>query len=208
MERPERQTGGICEQSVLARRCCGCLTILMEIEMMNIGRKNKGCENVPYFGFEEGRSATEIAIALRLMAAAAKDWFGELGIIARSMGMCSRLSAMFLLEAWLWRWRKWTLHQCCRVQQRGNRLEADMTSSSENKSEWNTLWQINQTRRERDPTWQWGVSCKLQQERWNNEKVWVTMKINHGQNEECRVSPWSCADNCYVFAASRQEIRW
>ena len=85
MERPERQTGGICEQSVLAKRCCGCLTILMEIEMMNIGRKNKGCENVPYFGFEEGRSATEIAIALGLMAAAAKDWFGELGIIARSM---------------------------------------------------------------------------------------------------------------------------
>ena len=32
-----------CDQSVLAKRCCGCLTIMMEIEMINIGRKNKGC---------------------------------------------------------------------------------------------------------------------------------------------------------------------
>ena len=36
------QTSGTCVQSVLAKWYCGCLTILLEIEMRNIGKKNKG----------------------------------------------------------------------------------------------------------------------------------------------------------------------
>ena len=39
---------------------CGCLTILMETEMRKIGRKHKGWKHVHTFGFEEGRSATEL----------------------------------------------------------------------------------------------------------------------------------------------------
>ena len=35
--------------------------------MRNIGGKNKGWENAHTFGFEEGRSATEIATAIRQM---------------------------------------------------------------------------------------------------------------------------------------------
>ena len=73
-ERLEEQTRGICVQSVLAKWNCGCLTVLLEIEMRSSGQKDKGWECVHTFGFEEGRSATEIATALRLMAAAAHGW--------------------------------------------------------------------------------------------------------------------------------------
>ena len=55
IDRLECQTRGICVQSVLVKWYCGCLTILMEIEMRNTERKNKGWENVHTFGFEEGR---------------------------------------------------------------------------------------------------------------------------------------------------------
>ena len=60
-------------QSVLAKWYCGCLTILMEMEMKNVGRRDKAWENLHTFGFEEGRSATEIPSAIRLMAAAARE---------------------------------------------------------------------------------------------------------------------------------------
>ena len=44
-------------------------------------------------------------------------------------------------------------------------------------------------------------------EKWNNEKVGVKMRTNEGQREECRVSHMIFADNCYLFFASREEIR-
>ena len=42
--------------------------------MKNVGRRDKEWENLHTFGFEEGRSATEIPTAIRLMAAAAQEW--------------------------------------------------------------------------------------------------------------------------------------
>ena len=60
IEKLEGQTRGICVQSVLAKWYCGCLTILLEIEMREIERKDKSWEGVHTFGYEEGRSATEI----------------------------------------------------------------------------------------------------------------------------------------------------
>ena len=53
--------------------------------MRKIGMKNKSWENVHTFSFQEGRIATEIATAIRLMTATAQEWRGELGIIARSI---------------------------------------------------------------------------------------------------------------------------
>ena len=42
--------------------------------MKNVGRRDKVWENLHTFGFEEGRSATEIPTAISLMAAAAQEW--------------------------------------------------------------------------------------------------------------------------------------
>ena len=61
------------------------LLFLMEMEMRNVGRRDKGWENLHTFGFEEGRSATEIPTAIGLMAAAAQEWGADLGLIACSM---------------------------------------------------------------------------------------------------------------------------
>ena len=44
------------------------------------------------------------------------------------------------------------------------------------------------------------------QEQWDNEKMGVEMSTNGGQDSECRVSHMIFADNCYVFAASKEEI--
>ena len=85
IERLEEQTRGICVQSVLAKWYCGCLTILHEMELKNVEKRDKSWEEVHTFGFEEGRSATEFSTAIRLMAAAAKEWGPELGVITCSL---------------------------------------------------------------------------------------------------------------------------
>ena len=59
--------------------------ILLQIEMRSVERRDKSWANIHTFGFEEGRSATEISTAIRLMAAAAREWEPELGIIACSL---------------------------------------------------------------------------------------------------------------------------
>ena len=51
----------------------------------NVGRRDKEWKNLHTFGFEEGRSATEIPAAIRLMAAGAEEWGTDLGVIACSM---------------------------------------------------------------------------------------------------------------------------
>ena len=66
-------------QSVLTKWYCGCLTILLEMELRNVEKRDKSWRNIHTFGFEEGRSATEISTATRLMAAAAREWRPELG---------------------------------------------------------------------------------------------------------------------------------
>ena len=73
IDRLEGQTRGIFVQSVLAKCYCGCLTILLEMEWRNAEKRDKSWEEAHTFGFEEGRSATEISTAIRLMAAAARE---------------------------------------------------------------------------------------------------------------------------------------
>ena len=51
IDRLEGQTRGTRVQSVLAKWYCGCLTILLEIEMRNVGRRDKSWECVHTFGF-------------------------------------------------------------------------------------------------------------------------------------------------------------
>ena len=47
--------------------------------------RDKGSENLRNFGFGEGRSATEIPTAIKLMAAAAQEWRADLGFVACPM---------------------------------------------------------------------------------------------------------------------------
>ena len=51
-------------QSVLAKWYCGCLIILLDIKMRNMGRSDRSGKCVYIFGFEEGCSATEIFTAI------------------------------------------------------------------------------------------------------------------------------------------------
>ena len=55
------------------------------MELRNVGKKDKSWDEIHTFGFEEGRSATEISTAIRLMAAAAREWRPELGVITFSL---------------------------------------------------------------------------------------------------------------------------
>ena len=56
IDKLEGQTRGICVQSVLTKWYCGCLTVLLGMEMRSIGRRDKGWECIDTFGFEGGRS--------------------------------------------------------------------------------------------------------------------------------------------------------
>ena len=71
----------MCVQSVLAKWYCGCLSVLLDMELREVEKRDKRWENIHIFGFEESRSATEISTAIRLMAAAAREWGPELGFI-------------------------------------------------------------------------------------------------------------------------------
>ena len=57
----------------------------VSLEMKNVRRRDKLLENLHTFGFEEGRSATEIPTSIILKAAAAQEWWADLGFIACSM---------------------------------------------------------------------------------------------------------------------------
>ena len=85
IDRLEGQTRGICVQSVLAKWYCGCLAILLEMELRNVGEEDKSWDEIHIFGFEEGRSATEISTAIRLLGAAAREVGPELGVITCSL---------------------------------------------------------------------------------------------------------------------------
>ena len=49
--------------------------------------RDKTWEDIHILRFEEGRSATEISTAIRLMAAAAREWGPELGFITCSLNV-------------------------------------------------------------------------------------------------------------------------
>ena len=50
-----------------------------------MGKRDKRWEDIHIFGFEEGRGATEISTAIRLMAAAARQWGPQLGFLTCSL---------------------------------------------------------------------------------------------------------------------------
>ena len=54
IDRLERETRGICIQSVLAKWYCGCLTILLKMELSQGEKKNKNLDETNTYGFEEG----------------------------------------------------------------------------------------------------------------------------------------------------------
>ena len=75
----EGQTRGSCILSVLAKLYCGCLTIMLDIDMKNTQRN----DDLLVAGFtlsdsKRARSATEISMAICLLASAAHEW-GEGG---------------------------------------------------------------------------------------------------------------------------------
>ena len=53
--------------------------------MRSVGKRDTVWQNLHSFGFEEGRSATEIPTAIRLMLAAAQEWRAELCLVACSV---------------------------------------------------------------------------------------------------------------------------
>ena len=81
IDRLEGQTREIFVLSVLAKWYCGWLTILLEMELRNVGKKDKSWDEIHTFGFEESNSATETSWAIRLLAAAARGKleFGDKG---------------------------------------------------------------------------------------------------------------------------------
>ena len=64
--------GGFADASVFCSKW-NC-SFLLEMELRELGKRDKSWEDIHIFGFEEGRSATEISTAIRLMAATAKEW--------------------------------------------------------------------------------------------------------------------------------------
>ena len=50
-------------------------------KLRNVEKRDKSWSGIHTFGFEEGRSATELSTVIRLMAAAAREWGPELGVI-------------------------------------------------------------------------------------------------------------------------------
>ena len=55
--------------------------------MRNVGKRDNGWDNLHTFGFEEGRSATEIPTAIRLTAAAAQEWGADSGYVVCSIDL-------------------------------------------------------------------------------------------------------------------------
>ena len=67
------------------RNLCACTSILLEMELREVEKRDTSWGDIHIFGFEERRSATEISTAIRLMAAAAREWCPVLGFITCSL---------------------------------------------------------------------------------------------------------------------------
>ena len=66
IDKLEGQTRRICVQSVLAKWYCGCLTILLEMELRNVEKRDTSWDEVHTFGFEDGRSAASKTVTCGL----------------------------------------------------------------------------------------------------------------------------------------------
>ena len=74
----------MCRACLPSKWYCGCVSILLYMELRNVVKKEretKVWDEVHTFEFEKGRSATEISTAIRLLAAAAGEWGPDVGVI-------------------------------------------------------------------------------------------------------------------------------
>ena len=85
IKQEEGQSRGICIQSVLAKWCCRWLTILMEMELRNVDKKNDEIQRIHTLGYEEGRNATNLSSAIRLLATAGHEWEIDLVLYVASL---------------------------------------------------------------------------------------------------------------------------
>ena len=210
IEKLEGQTRGICVQSVLAKWYCGCLTILMEMEMKNVGRRDKVWENLHTFGFEEGRSATGIPTGILLMAAAAQESGADLGLVVCSVDVkqvfdnvspaslsliMKEMDIAPMLAGAILREQIGGRYDICFQETRVSGIPFDKSTKQDGK-ESPSLFNVMMS----------GVFKPLQ-EKWKEERMGVKMRTGEGQQEEYRVDLMIFADNCYLFASSKEEIR-
>ena len=209
IDRLEGQTRGICVQSVLAKWYCGCLTILLEMELRNVEKRDKSCGDIHTFGFEEGRSATEISTAIRLMAAAAREWRPELvlitcsmdvkqafdhvspenlSLVMKEMDIASVLAGSFLRE------QIGGKYDICFQETRISGIPFD-TSIKQGGKESPCLFNLMIR----------SVFRTLQQ-KWHVLRMGVKTRKSGAQQQEDRVSHMIFADNCYLSAVSKEQI--
>ena len=196
-------------QSVLARWYCGCLAILLEMEMRNVGKEDKSWDEIHTFGFEEGRRATEVSTAIRLLGAAAREWGPELGVITCSLDVKQAFDnvspenlsvvvkekkiAPVLAEAFL----------------RGQIGGKYVTFASKRRiSGIPIVKSIKQGGKERPClfTLMKRSVFRALQEKCKVLRVGVKTRNSVGRQEEDRVSHMIFADNCYLFAESKEQI--
>ena len=206
IDRLEGQTRGICVQSVLAKWYCGCLTILLEMESRNVAKQHKSWGGIHTCGFEDGRSATEISTAIRLMAAAAREWGSELGVITCSMDVKQAFDnvspenlslvmkemdiAPVLAEAIL-REQIGGNYDICFQETRISGIPFDKSIKQGGKESpclFNLMRSVFRTL----------------QEKWKVLRMGVKTRNGGARQEEDRVSHMICADNCYLFAESKE----
>ena len=88
-EKDDEQIGGT-DKTNLCAECAGQVVLWLPLYLAGNGAERCGEErqelgDIHIFGFEEGRSATEIFTAIRLMAAAARERGLDLGFITGSL---------------------------------------------------------------------------------------------------------------------------
>ena len=209
IDRLEGQTREICVQSVLAKWCCGCLTIFLEMEIRNVEKRDKSCGGIHIFAFEEGKSATEISTAIRLMAAAPREWGPELGVITCSMDakqafdnvsrenlnlVMKEMDIAPVLAGAILREHIGGKYDICFHKTRISLIPFEKSTKQGGK-ESPCLFNLMMR-----------SVFRTLQEKWKMLRMGVKTRNSVGRQEEDRVSHMIFADNCYRFAESKEQI--
>ena len=180
----EKQTRGICVQSVLDKWYCGCLTILLEKDLRNVEKRDKSWCDIHTFGFDGGRRATEISTAIRLMAAAAREWRPELGVITCSMHLKQAFDIVSSIGS---------KYDICFQETRISGTPFDNSIKQGGKESPCLLKLMMRS-----------VIRVLQEER-KRMRMGVKIRNSVRRQEEDRISHTIFADNCYLFAESKNK---
>ena len=210
IDKLEGQTRSICVQSVLAKWYCGCFAILLEMELRNVEKRDKTWDEVHTVGFEEGRSATEIYTAIRLMAAAAREWGPELGVITCSLDVkqafdnlspenlslvmkdmknCSCAGAEAILR-----------------EQIGGKCDICF---QETRISWRPFDKSTKQGGKESPclfNLMMRNVFRVSQDEWKRMRMGVKIRNSIGRQEEDRISHMIFADNFCLFAESKEQI--